>query len=349
MSKEKIQVYGVMLTISIFIAFILYSQSYHAISELPIVGITQIVEHPSLDEERVAIIHELEKQGYKDGETIKLVYRNAQGNLATSTQIAQQFVSQKVKVLIAISTPSAQTAYAVCLQQGIPLIFSAVTNPIEAKLISQHKPPRPEFVAGVSDAIAISYHLQLMRDCLPKARKLGVLYNSGEINSTLMVAELQKQAKSFGFEVFAQSVAQSSFVSTATQGFVGKVDVVYIPNDNLVISSIQSILPICFEHHIPIFSGDSGSVKAGALATCGYNRSDLGHKTGRLAGRVLKGEAVNTLPIETDHPIKAFFNANTAKMIGFTIPLKFRASNVSTSKTSHDSQFLPLKQSHSSP
>ena len=320
-------IYSIGIMLAVVLTILFYRKGDQSPRQVPIIGITQMIEHSSIDQERHAFIQELNRQGYQDGKSIQIIYRNAQGNMADSTQIAQQLVTHQPNVIVAFSTPSAQTAQPICKDHLIPLVFSTVTDPLKSKLISRLEPPRPELVAGVSDGISIEAHLKLIRDFLPKAKKVGVIYNNGEMNSSLMVSEFQEKSGTYGLEVIVSSVSKSSDIVPALQSLISKkIDAIYIPNDNLVVAAVPSLAPVCLEHKIPLFSGDLGSVEMGALSAAGYDRPELGQKTAQLVIRILKGEAVNTLPIETNHKIIIAVNDRTLKGLGLTLLDKLKST-----------------------
>ena len=286
---------------------------------LPIIAITQIIEHPSLDQERYGIIQALAKAGYIDGQTVKIVYQNAQGNMATAAQIVNQLLSQQPKVMVAISTPSAQAALAPCLKQNIPLIFTAVTDPLEAKLV-KNLTSRSESVAGVSDALGIPFQIHLIKSLVPFLKTLGVIYNPGEDNSSKMVQTLRSILAAENITLVEATASKTSDVTAATQSLIDKVQAIYIPNDNTAVSAPGSIVLVAERHRIPVIAADKGSVEMGAVATYGYDRHALGEKAGHLVVQALQGTPVSTLPVLTDHPLKLFINEKAAHRMGVTLP-----------------------------
>lgn len=286
---------------------------------LPIIAITQIVEHPALDQEREGIIDTLANAGYIDGQTIKVVYQNAQGNIGTAAQITTQMISLKPKVVVALSTPSAQAALGPCLAQNIPLVFSTVTDPLGAKLVKDLN-KRAEAVTGVSDNLQIESQIQLVQDFVPGLKTLGVIYNAGEVNSVKMVKAMHGEAQKRGIQIVEAVAGKTSDVATAMINLVGKVQAVYVPNDNTAVAAMNSIAQIGEKHKLPVFAGDTGSVKAGAIATRGYDRFVLGKKAGELILKVLKGTAPGDLPIEVNHPLTLVVNKESAEKMGITIP-----------------------------
>ncbi|RZI46554.1 ABC transporter substrate-binding protein [Candidatus Finniella inopinata] len=298
------------------------SSSEHLTSatpELPIVAITQIIEHQSLDQEREGLIEALADAGYKDGQNIKIMYQNAQGNLGISAQIVTQLLCQKPKVMVAISTPSAQAALAPCLGQKVPLVFTAVTDPVGAKLVKDLT-NKTDAVTGVSDALPVASQIELMKQLVPGIKTIGVVYNPGESNSMKMVQVLKEALALENITLMEATASKTADVSAAVTSLVDKVQALYIPNDNTAVSGMKSIALIAERHKIPLFAGDVGSVAAGALATKGYDRRELGKKVAEYVVKILQGGDAATLPVLTNHPLHVFVNKQTAVRIGISFP-----------------------------
>ncbi len=317
-----------------FLAFSLFTCPVNADeppSPLPLVAISQIVQHVSLDEEREGIIEALKDAGYIDGRTVKIIYENAQGNMSTASLIASSFASRKPAVAIAISTPSAQTLLKPLMDQQVPLVFTAVTDPLEAKLVTSLEAPRPEPVTGVSDALMPGPQLDLIQKLIPSVKNIGVVYNSGETNSVKAVQQLKAEAANRGLTLVLAIADKSSDVIPATTKLIGdKVDAIYIPNDNTAVAAMESIVTLGKKYKMPVFAGDAGSVERGALAAYAYDRTALGRKTGDLAVKILKGEKAGDLTVETDHPLVLMVNLKSAQEMGVAIPdeIKSEAKNI---------------------
>lgn len=287
-------------------------------NELPIVAITQIVEHPALDAERNGIIESLKDAGFQDEKNIKIIYKNAQGNISTSAQIAQSLVAEKPKVLIAISTPSAQSSLKECQEQNIPLVFAAVSDPIEAKLVSTFQ-ERKEAAVGVSDSVPISKRLRFIKDLVPQLKKLGIIYNPGEANSSNIVKLMKLEAKSHGIEIIEATANKTSEVDGAMRSLVGKVDALYIPDDNTAASSIATIIKIAEQSKIPVFSCDTSLMNSGLVATYGYSHFTLGKLAGEMVVKILNGTLANQIPIPENIPAELIINPNAAKRVNLEL------------------------------
>jgi putative ABC transport system substrate-binding protein len=262
--------------------------------DIKTIGITQLVEHPSLDKARDGFIKALEDNGYKDGENIKIDYQNAQNDMPTTQMIANKFVSDKKDLIYAISTPSAQAAYNAT--KDIPILITAVTDPVAAGLVkSIDKPERN--VSGTSDYISIDKNLELIKMFIPDAKTIGVLYNTSEVNSKIQVDTLKEYASKNNYKVVENGVSSSMEISQAMSSLVGKIDVLYVPTDNLIVSSMSIVSKIANNNKVPVISSEDGSVKSGALACQGIDYEKLGYKTGELAVKVLNGEEISNIPV----------------------------------------------------
>lgn len=277
------------------------------------VAIIQFVEHPALDIEREAIINTLKKEF---GEELTIHYQNAQGNVATATQIATQLASKKPDVLIAIATPAAQAALVEAKKLNIPLVFTAVTDPVQAKLVKDLNAPDP-LATGVSDVLPVEKQLELIRKMIPNLKTLGIIYNPGEINAVIQVEQLQKMAGNL--KIILSPASQSSGIATATENLVGRVEAILIPNSNTVASAIESAVSVATKHDLPLFAMDVDLVDRGVLAAVGYDRTQLGMKAGQLTCSILKGTAISTLKVQSEHLQKVKVNKEIAQKIGIKL------------------------------
>lgn len=287
-------------------------------ADMPFVAVSQFVEHPSLDAVQEGLKDELSEAGYKEGENLRWEMLSAQANPATATQIAQKYAAAKPDVLVAIATPSAQSA--VSEADNIPIVFSAVTDPLAAKLVDNVEKPGGS-VSGISDLSPVKEHLALIKEILPEAEKLGVIYSAGEDNSISIVNLLKDSAAASGFdEIKEATVASSSEVATAARSLVGAVDAIYVPTDNTVVSALESVVQVGKENRLPVFSGDTDSVERGAIASLGFNYYDIGIQTGEMVVRVLEGDKVGDMPVEFANVLKLHINPEAAKSMGVTLP-----------------------------
>ena len=291
--------------------------SFNAIAqELPKVAITAIVEHPALDTIRKGIVDELANQGFEDGKTIKIDYQSAQGSTATA-QIARKFVGDKAEIIIPISTPSAQPV--VAATKTIPVVYSAVTDPVVAKLVKSWEPTGTN-VTGVSDHKAIEPQLALIHKLVPGLKAVGYVFSAGEVNSAIVLKELQTEAAKANIKVVPVAVQRSADIGTATRSLAGKVQAIYISEDNAVVSAYEALHKAALEIKVPVIAADRDTVKRGALAAYAVNQYDIGVETGKVAARVLKGEKAGSIPTHEVSKMELSVNTQTAKAYGITIP-----------------------------
>lgn len=237
-------------------------------SEGTVVAITQIVAHPSLDLIRQGIEETLKEKN------IKIVYDNAQGNIAVASQIAQKYRSDKPNIAVGISTPSAQALASGLAGSHIPVVFTAVSNPDSAKL----KGP------GICDALPMDKYASHIAKVLPvESRRIGILYNPGEVNAVSMMENMKSELAKKGFEVHAVAVLKTSDIATAAQGLVHTVDALFVGNDNLVILGINSLIGL----GKPVFCCDRESLDKGCYMACYFDSKDVGRQTGKLILDVL--------------------------------------------------------------
>lgn len=281
------------------------------------IGITQIVEYIALDENRQGFIDALEKNGYTQGENLEIDYQNAQGDMATTQTIAQKFASQKKDLIFAIATPSAQGAYNAT--KDIPILVSSVTDPVAAGLVDSLEKPNTN-VSGTSDYIPVKKQLDLVKKLVPKAKKIGVLYNTSEVNSEVQINQLKESAKDYGYEIITLGVSSTNEVNQAISSLVNKIDVLYAPTDQLVVSAMPIIVQKTLEKKIPIIASEKGSVELGALATQGINYYKLGYKTGEMAVNVLNGEDISKMPITISDETDIIINEDSLKALSIEKP-----------------------------
>lgn len=279
------------------------------------IGISQIVEYVALDQNREGFIKALEESGYKDGENMKIDYQNAQGDIAVAQTIAKKFSSEKKDLIFAIGTPAAQGAFNTT--KKIPILISSVTDPVKAELVKSMENPETN-VSGTSDYLPVEKQLDLIKKLVPNAKKIGFIYNTSEVNSEVQLNELKKVAK--GYEIITAGVTSTNDVNSNIISLVKKIDVLYVPTDQLVVSSMPIIVKHALEGKVPIIAAEKGSVEAGALATVGINYYKLGYETGKMAASVLKGENISKMPIKTSDETEVYINEDSLKKLNIEKP-----------------------------
>lgn len=294
--------------------------AFSALAQTKVVAVTAIVEHPALDAVRDGVLESLKQAGFVEGKNFKFVYQSAQGSPATAAQIARKFVGDGVDVIVPVSTPSAQAV--VSATKDIPVVFAAITDPVAAKLVKSWSPSGTN-VTGVSDLSPIDRHLDLITKIIPTAKRLGVIYSPGEANSVALVEILRKETKTKGMTLVEAPAQRTVDIAAAAQSLVGKVDAIYVPTDNNVISAIESVIKVAQQSKIPVIAADTDSVKRGAIAALGLNYHDLGLQTGRIVVRVLKGEKPGQISPELSQKFELHVNPEAAMKQGVTLSADF--------------------------
>jgi putative ABC transport system substrate-binding protein len=284
------------------------------------VAVTSIVEHPALDAIKDGVSRALTEAGYTQDKGLKWQFQTAQGNTATAAQIARKFVGDKPDVIVAIATPSAQAV--VAATKTIPVVYSAVTDPVAAQLV-QTMGPSGTNVTGVSDSLALAKQVELIQKALPNAKRVGMVYNPGEANSVVVVNQLRELLPKAGMTLTEATAARTVDVGAAARSLVGKVDVIYTSTDNNVVSAYESLVKVGNDAKLPLIASDTDSVKRGAIAALGVNYHDLGLQTGKIVVRILKGEQPGTIASETSDKLELYVNRGAAKRQGVTLSDEF--------------------------
>lgn len=281
-----------------------------------VVAITQIVEHPALDAVYQGVKDELAEQGYTEGENLKVMHESAQGNQAIASQIARKFVGEQPDVIVAIATPSAQTVAAAA--RNIPVVFSAVTDPVAARLVQSWEEPGAN-ITGVSDMLPIDKHLDMLLRVMPDARRIGTVYNPGEANAVALVEMIEERLEERGLELVRGAATKTSEVLGAARSLVGKVDAIYLTTDNTVISAAEAVISVGERADIPVFAADTATVERGAVAALGFDYYRHGRQTGKMVTRILDGADTATMPVETMEELDLFVNPGAAERMGITL------------------------------
>lgn len=281
------------------------------------IAVTAIVEHPALDAARDGVKEGLAAAGYTEGDKIDFVYHSAQGQPATAAQIARQFVGDAVTVIVPISTPSAQAAIAAT--KDIPIVFTAVTDPLGAQLVSSLDKPGGN-VTGLSDLSPLQDHIDLIKEIMPNVANVGVIFNPGEPNSVSLVTVLKELAGPAGLTIVESPATKSADVQQAARALVGRVDALYVPTDNTVVSALEGVVAVAEENKVPLFASDTDSVKRGAIATIGFNYYDIGLQTAGVVVKVLNGENPGDIEVINAVGTDLFVNPGAATRMGISIP-----------------------------
>jgi putative ABC transport system substrate-binding protein len=272
------------------------------------VAITQITSHPSLDQIRKGLIDGL----LKERPDLNIIFDNANGNITTAAQIAQKFLSLKPSAIVAITTPSAQTIAKATEDSKIPLVFAAVTDPIGASLLTDLK-VAAKGITGTVDQPPIEDALIMMQEFDPDLHTIAVIYNSGEANSQFQLAALKEAALKHHINVKEISISKASEIQMAVQSIIKQVDAIFLPNDNLVVSSLEPILKVAQDSGVPVYASDPDSVERGALAALAFDQYEIGQQTAPLVLDILNGKAVTDVPPHLVTNPKFYINKDVAR------------------------------------
>ena len=283
-------------------------------ASIPLIGISQYGQHASLDNCREGFLQGLADAGLVEGEDFKVDYQNAGFDDSIAIQIAQNFAAEDVALMCAIATNSATACYAAAEDKNIPVIFTAITDPVQAKLDSGN-------ITGTSDKLPVEAQLQLIREMQPDAKTIGILYTTSEPNSVSAVAEYQEKAADYGFTIEALGVMQQSEVVQAADSLISKnVDCFTNLTDNNVVGVLSSILEKTNEAGIPVYGSEIEQVKLGCVASAGIEYVKLGRQTGEMAAKILKGEATaEEMPYETVTEFDIYTNPDAMAALNITV------------------------------
>ena len=281
------------------------------------IGITQFGEHASLDNCREGLIGGLEEEGFVEGENLTIIYENAQFDTGTSNQIAQNFVSKKVDMIAAIATPVAQSAFNAAKDTDIPVIFTAITDPRAAMLTEGN-------VTGTSDKLPVEAQLKLIRAMLPKAKKIGILYTTSEVNSLSTLEEYKSLAEHYNFEIIDMGISAAADIPLAMDRILPQVDAMTNLIDNTVVGSLPVVVSKANEKNIPVFGSEIEQVKLNCVASEGIEYVELGKQTGRMAAQILRGEkTADEIPYEVVEGSSLYINSNVMDNLGLSLPLEY--------------------------
>lgn len=289
----------------------------------PIVAVSQIVEHPALDAARQGLIDGLADAGYVDGSTLTFKFQTAQGNPAIAAQIARQFIGDGADVLVGIATPTAQAL--VAATEEIPVVFTAVTDPVGAKLIDDMDAPGGN-VTGLSDMSPVAQHVEMMQSLLPDMKTIGVVYNPGEANAVSLLTALRSAAESLDLSVEEAAATKTADVQAAAQSVGAKSDVIYAMTDNTVASAIDALIAGADSSGTPVFGGETSYVERGAVAALGFDYYQIGYQTAEYVTRILKGEKPGDIPAQIATGSDIVLNIDAARAAGIELPASLLAA-----------------------
>ncbi|WP_255668166.1 ABC transporter substrate-binding protein [Brevibacillus daliensis] len=282
------------------------------------IGVIQIVEHPALDAARDGFIAKLAANGFEKDKQVTYDIKSAQGEMPNAITIAQKFAGDKVDLILAIGTPAVQAAAQ--STTDIPILFTAVTDPVAAGLVKSMDAPGAN-VTGTTDMNPVEEQLSLIKQLKADAKSVGIIYSAGEVNSKVQVDIANEVAGKLGLTIQEAAITSPTEVKQAAESMIGKVDAYYVPTDNIVVASISALLTVAEAQKIPVVAGEENSVKSGAITTYGIDYSLLGAQTADMAAKILKGEKKpGEMPVEAQKEMKLVINTKAAEKMGVKLP-----------------------------
>lgn len=278
------------------------------------IGIVQLVEHDALDAANRGITDALKERGV----TMEIDRQNAQADQSNLRNIAQRFVSHNYPLIFAIATPAAQTV--ANATSTTPIVATAVTDFAVAKLVKDNAKPGTN-VTGSSDMNPIAAQTELLLKLVPNAKTVGTIYNSSEINSQLQIDILRKELEKHGVTLAEATISSVNDIQQAAQSLVGKVDVMYVPTDNVVASSMPTLYRVTQAAKLAVVAGEAGMVRSGATATVAVDYYNLGKIAGNMGADILEGKAKpQDMPIRYQTEFNVVLNEPIVKELGLTVP-----------------------------
>ncbi|MCW6653197.1 ABC transporter substrate-binding protein [Aerococcaceae bacterium NML210727] len=291
--------------------------SLHANQRNIKVAIVQLVSHPSLDAITTGIKEGLSQGGYEEGKNLTLDFQNAEGDMSLLPNIAELVVSEKPDIIFAITTPVAQSLQQAT--QDIPIILAGITDPVAAKLVSSLEKTESN-ITGVSDAAPLEEQFKLIAQLTPNVKTIGMIYTSSEDNSKAEVDKATKFAEAAGMTVIVETIASTADMSLVAENLVGKVDAIFVPTDNTVASSADTLLDIADQSSVPIYPTFEDMVKRGGLASVAIDQVGIGRQSAQMAVEIFNGATPQTLPIQFATEMRKVFNAQTASHLDIRLP-----------------------------
>lgn len=278
------------------------------------VGILQYIDHESLDAARVGFIEELEASGYEEGKDLVVDYQNAQGDQANLKSMSERLVKEKNDLILTIATPA--TLSVASQTQDIPILFTAVTDAQSAGIINDNEKPGGN-ITGTSDLMPVDKQIDLLTSIVPDAKTIGIIYNSSEDNSVLQANLAKKELENKGITVKEATVTSTNDVQQALTSLAKHIDGLYVPTDNTLANTMETVGEVAKQYQIPVVAGAKKQVEVGGLATYGIDYNQLGHQTGKLAVKILNGEAKpGDLAVETSNDLSLIVNEDMANALG---------------------------------
>jgi len=284
------------------------------------IGVTQIISHPAIDACRQGFYDQMKEEGFIEGKDVAYDFRNPEGDMTLVASIAKKFVAEKVDLIYSISTPSTQACVAAAEGTSIPIIFGAMTDPVAAKVVASWDKPGGN-CTGASDWAEADPQLEIIKEMMPGVKVIGTVYNAGETNSVVQVREFKNAAPKFGVQkVIEATAATTADVYAAANSLGGRVECMWIGTDSTAVSSIGSIVKVCEENKIMLYSTDKSQIPKGAVVSLGLSYYELGRESGKMVAKVLRGVKPADMPVLKAPLTDLWVNTAAAKRMGVTVP-----------------------------
>lgn len=289
------------------------------------IGIIQFAHHASLDNCYDGLIAGLASAGYVEGENLVIDRQNANADSNLANQIAANMVSRNVDMIVGIATPAAQAAYNAALETDIPVLFTAITDPILAGLADEDGSPRAG-VTGTSDALPVEEQLQMIRAFFPDAGTIGILYSLSESNSISAIDTYRALAADYGFHIETEGVSEAQVIPAAADSLLSRVDVITNLTDNMIVENLAVILNRANESRIPYFGSEEEQVANGLIAAQGLDYYQLGEQTAAMGAQILEGTAPEDIPISIIEDASSFHNSEVMAAFEVELPAAYENS-----------------------
>lgn len=319
---NKLATLGLILALTACGSESVTKNSHKNTSEVIKIGIGQFAEHGSLDNCREGFIQGLAESGFREGENLEIIYENAGADIGTATQIADNFIAKNVNLICAITTPMAQVSYNEAKKTDIPVVYTAITNPVAAELADKDGNSTGN-ITGTSDRLPIEEQLKMIKKIMPDVKKIGILYCTSEVNSEMSIKEYKERAKELGVEIVEQAVTSQADIPLALDNILTKVDCLNNITDNTVVNSLDIMLDKARKAGKPVFGSEIEQVKKGCVASMGLDYIALGKETGKMAAKVLRGEKANSMKFKIFNDSKLYGNEKAAKEFNLSLPEGF--------------------------
>lgn len=289
------------------------------------IGISQIAPHGSLDNCRNGFIEGLKEAGFEEGKNVTFDYQNASGEPSNATMLSDTFVSKNYDLICGIATSTAMSAYNAALDTGIPVVFTAVSDPVAAELVKSMEEPGTN-CTGTSDSLPLEEQMKLIRAMMPNAKTIGILYTTSEVNSITHLEKFKELAPKYNFTIEAIGVTTSADIPLAVDTLLTKVDCINNFTDNNVVNNLDTLVSKATESGIPVFGSEEEQVKNGCVAAQNIDYFELGKTTGKMAADILNGADPAKIPVAVISACTPVANQVAMEQFNLTMPKEYSNS-----------------------